>query len=68
MQNNSKGCLIAAFDNENYIYFDMAMIAADRVAKHKTARLRCKMNVKYLRIAHIKAQLKQNVICYSQQI
>jgi len=34
MQNNSKGCLIAAFDNENYIYFDMAMIAADRVAKH----------------------------------
>jgi hypothetical protein len=32
---NSKiGCLIAAFDNENHIYFDMAVMAADRVAKH----------------------------------
>jgi len=34
MPNNSKGCLIAAFDNENHIYFDMAVMAADRVAKH----------------------------------
>ena len=35
MPNNfSRGCLIAAFDNENHIYFDMAVAAADRVAKH----------------------------------
>jgi len=34
MPNNSKGCLIAAFDNENHIYFDMAVTAADRVSKH----------------------------------
>jgi len=32
--NSNIGCLIAAFDNENYIYFDMAVIAADRVVKH----------------------------------
>ena len=31
---NSKGCLIAAFDNENHIYFDMAVNAADRVVKY----------------------------------
>ena len=35
MPNNfSRGCLIAAFDNENHIYFEMAVAAADRVAKH----------------------------------
>ena len=32
--NSNIGCLIAAFDNENHIYFDMAVMAADRVAKH----------------------------------